>query len=95
MTCPSLRPGPVVNELRIIWRKDLGHVFVNGTYLISLSGLPDGNLQMGGMVLGEGRVRFTGIDLLCTIPLSPWRFLAPTVQWGRIDAPFAAGSVAS
>ena len=95
ITCPSVRPGPAVNELQIIWRKDRGHVFVNGTYLISLSGLPDGHLQMGGMVLGEGRVRFTGIDLLCTIPPRPWRFLAPTVQWGRIDAPFAAGSAAS
>jgi hypothetical protein len=94
-TCPSLRPGPAVNELRIIWRKDRGHVFINGTYLISLSGLPDGNLQMGGMVLGEGRVRFTGIDLLCTIPPRPWRFLAPTAEWGRVEAPSAAGSVAS
>jgi curved DNA-binding protein CbpA len=93
--CPSLRPGNAPNELRILWRKDRAHFFVNAAYVATLTGLPDEDLQMGGLVLGGGRIRFTGLDLLCGMPPRRKRFFFRPVQWGHIEVTPDDGSVAS
>jgi curved DNA-binding protein CbpA len=93
--CPSLRPGDAPNELRIVWRKDRAHFFVNAAYVVTLTGLPDEDLQMGGLVLGGGRIRFTGLDLLCAIPPRRKRLFFRTVQWGHIETAPDDGSAAS
>ena len=93
--CPSLRPGDAPNELRLVWRKGRVHFFINAAYVVTLTGLPDEDLQIGGLALGKGRIRFTGLDLLCATPPRRRRLFSRTVQWGHVEAAPADGTVSS